>query len=60
LGRVGLPTDFLGKLVTDQDLMERGGRRGMRMALRQDLLPEVCLFRESAYLGKVGKPHVMT
>lgn len=55
-----MPTDFLGKLVTDQDLMERGGRRGMRMALRQDLLPEVCLFRESAYLGKVGKPHIMT
>ena len=29
------------------------------MALRWDLLPEVCLFRESAVLGKVWKPNII-
>jgi hypothetical protein len=30
------------------------------MALRWDLLPEVRLFQESAVLGKVWKPNIMT
>ncbi len=55
-----MPADFLGESVTDQDLMERGEEGEKRMALRQDLLPEVCLFRESAHQGKVGKPNIMT